>query len=169
MNTSVYPSIHLDLYGGCLDEAETGLKGIDSPATFGRDGAMNIAPPPLTDWLGWRPNLLLPVSSSSSSAHVLETNCEIVLCTAQQILRFILACVNLTINHAFHPFLKSPSSSSEQCSSSSHKRVVSLNLAMCWGQYIPGVILLWQETDKMGNTVTYGNIVFLTQWSRMKI
>ena len=26
-----------------------------------------------------------------------------------------------------------------------YERIVSLNLAMCWGQYIPGVILLWQE------------------------
>ena len=55
INKFIYTSIHLSihqyiyLYGGCLDEAETGLKGIDSPATFGRDGAMNIAPPPLTD------------------------------------------------------------------------------------------------------------------------
>ena len=50
----IYLSIHASnisiyLYGGCLDEAETGLKGIDSAGTFGQDGAMNIAPPPLTD------------------------------------------------------------------------------------------------------------------------
>ena len=61
INTSLYQYIYLSinasnisilssyLHGGCLDEAETGLKGIDSPATFGWDGAMNIAPPPLTD------------------------------------------------------------------------------------------------------------------------
>ena len=49
--TFSYLSVNISIYlsGGCLDEGETGLKGIDSPATFGRDGAMNIAPALLTD------------------------------------------------------------------------------------------------------------------------
>ena len=47
----LYLPINISIYlsGGCLDEGETRLKGIDSPATFGRDGAMNIAPAPLAD------------------------------------------------------------------------------------------------------------------------
>ena len=64
-HSSIHLFIHLSIcrLSGYLDEARTRLKGIDSRGTFGGDGAMNIAPAPLPDWLGWRPNLPSPSSS----------------------------------------------------------------------------------------------------------
>ena len=66
-HSSIHLFIHLSIcrLSGYLDEARTRLKGIDSRGTFGGDGAMNIAPAPLPDWLGWRPNLPSPSSSFS--------------------------------------------------------------------------------------------------------
>ena len=78
--TSIYLHIYLSIYistsGVCLYEAGTWLKGIDSRATFGRDGAMNIAPAPhrLT-WIETSPNH----SSSSLSPETWDQNHEIVI------------------------------------------------------------------------------------------
>ena len=149
---AIHPSIHLFLHlsicrlSGYLDEARTRLKGIDSRGTFGGDGAMNIAPAPLPDWLGWRPNLPSP-SSSFSPNYFFSSKSKNPISWKLNKIRILTSFMFhlIKIQHKFIVTGGALIIITNIMFIIPYERIVSLNLAMCWGQYIPGVILLWQE------------------------
>ena len=165
-HSSIHLFIHLSIcrLSGYLDEARTRLKGIDSRGTFGGDGAMNIAPAPLPDWLGWRPNLPSP-SSSFSPKYFLLTFFKIHE-------SYILKTKQDSHSDQFHVLFNKKENKfivtdgiliiiTNIMVLIPYERIVSLNLAMCWGQYIPGVILLWQEGHNRKHNGTLSRAITL--------